>query len=492
MKRFRLALSAAALSLALAPAIARADAFGYETFVVATDTGQATESRVAARSDHEAVAAWRDSQGNIWTRALEDGLLLGAVSHGPGHDPAILFSEFGCHLAFARDNQVVVRLSPDGTQWDAPLSLSTGAGVPTAHPDLGAYLFGAIVPGKAGDRDLSPVYLSWQEGGTHIVFASLGSGGWSAPVVVCTDGWGGNSAYPQVEPRLVGGEVLPRLYYLNSATFSLGYRDFNGVSWSAPVFPPSLEWIGDQYDVAVGPDYRHQVLGMAPPPACPCNSISYIEETPSGWSDRMVLTVYLDFFNWPQYASLAVGGFGSRHAFWYEAVRTADFQWVTEDMFWTTRTNGAWFDGPSGFFGDRVGTWTDVAADPVGSAAFFTWVEAVSGGTEVILRSPIGGGSEAPDVAANGPASVSIAPNPARDISTLGFAQPPGVPARVELFDTAGRLVRVYDAPGNGGITGRIAWDGRDGEGRAVPAGVYLAKVSAAGSVGRALVVRLN
>ena len=205
----------------------------------------------------------------------------------------------------------------------------------------------------------------------------------------------------------------------------------------------------------------------------------------------------IDFFNWPQYASLAVGADGRRHAFWYEEVLTGEFQWVTEAMFWKTRADGSWFDGATGFFGDRVGEWTDVAADPLGSAAFFTWVEADSGGTRVILRSPIAGASGVPEAAVNDAPAVAVSPNPARDFSNLDFARPAGVPVRVELFDTAGRLVRAYDSPGSGGVFGRVAWDGRDSEGRAVPAGVYLARVSAAGRtpagpIGRALVIRLN
>jgi hypothetical protein len=67
----------------------------------------------------------------------------------------------------------------------------------------------------------------------------------------------------------------------------------------------------------------------------------------------------------------------------------------------------------------------------------------------------------------------SASPTPFRDTVRL---TPPGMgPARAEIFDLAGRLVRTLvraggDAP--------LEWDGRNEAGREAPAGVYLVKVT--------------
>jgi hypothetical protein len=83
------------------------------------------------------------------------------------------------------------------------------------------------------------------------------------------------------------------------------------------------------------------------------------------------------------------------------------------------------------------------------------------------------------------------APNPVRRGTrvALAFSLPAAGPASLVLYDVAGRLVReLVSGPQPAGAQ-RLAWDGRDGEGRAVPAGVYFARLEhAGGSVTRRLV----
>ncbi len=86
--------------------------------------------------------------------------------------------------------------------------------------------------------------------------------------------------------------------------------------------------------------------------------------------------------------------------------------------------------------------------------------------------------SRAPSLAFAAPA-----PNPARGATTLRWSLPAAGAARLELYDAAGRRVRVlHDGTAEAGehVT-RL--DLRDGVGRPLPSGVYLARLEAAGVV---------
>ena len=93
----------------------------------------------------------------------------------------------------------------------------------------------------------------------------------------------------------------------------------------------------------------------------------------------------------------------------------------------------------------------------------------VSGGTDVasapMLRRPL-----------------AAWPNPFNPQATLGFALSREASVTLEVFDAAGRLQRLLLAgerlPAGGH---EITWDGRDGAGRALPSGVYLCRMAAAG-----------
>lgn len=54
-------------------------------------------------------------------------------------------------------------------------------------------------------------------------------------------------------------------------------------------------------------------------------------------------------------------------------------------------------------------------------------------------------------------------------------------PVVVGIYDPAGRLVRRLTGSPGPEFIHRIAWDGRDGEGRALPAGVYLTRIESGG-----------
>ena len=70
--------------------------------------------------------------------------------------------------------------------------------------------------------------------------------------------------------------------------------------------------------------------------------------------------------------------------------------------------------------------------------------------------------------------TLSLAPNPFRESVVLG-AQGAPAGARVEVLDLQGRRVRGWSLP----ASGRLHWDGRSENGDLVPAGIYLARLTA-------------
>jgi hypothetical protein len=73
-------------------------------------------------------------------------------------------------------------------------------------------------------------------------------------------------------------------------------------------------------------------------------------------------------------------------------------------------------------------------------------------------------------------------PNPFNPQVTLSFGLPRAVDAAVlEIFDVAGRRVRVISASSLPAGTGEFTWDGADDRGQRLPSGMYLARLSAGG-----------
>ena len=88
--------------------------------------------------------------------------------------------------------------------------------------------------------------------------------------------------------------------------------------------------------------------------------------------------------------------------------------------------------------------------------------------------------------------SVRAWPNPFNPRTTIAWELPADGPVRVEVFDLAGRRVRVLrDGPAPAGA-GRTAWDGRDGAGRIMPAAPYVVTAESAGRRARRTVTLLK
>ncbi len=85
-----------------------------------------------------------------------------------------------------------------------------------------------------------------------------------------------------------------------------------------------------------------------------------------------------------------------------------------------------------------------------------------------------------------------IRPNPFRLKCRVTFETPAGGPVGVQVFDVGGRSVRRIDGVETDPAAGvsSILWDGKDDQGRAVPAGIYLLRITTGGpSLARRIVV---
>ena len=96
------------------------------------------------------------------------------------------------------------------------------------------------------------------------------------------------------------------------------------------------------------------------------------------------------------------------------------------------------------------------------------------------------------DPSVSGLGVLAVSPNPFRQSTSIPYALDSDSNVEFEIRDVTGRLVRRYDArPGIGRHS--LVWDGRDGAGRAVPAGAYFVRMAVAGrgvQSGKAVVVR--
>jgi sugar lactone lactonase YvrE len=119
-----------------------------------------------------------------------------------------------------------------------------------------------------------------------------------------------------------------------------------------------------------------------------------------------------------------------------------------------------------------------VAFDPRGDL----WLSAASRGAAIVLT---GSGVTAVEpVVSTMPGRLAFrvsGPNPLRvsNGTDIDFVLPgPGGVVRLEIFDTAGRRVRVLvDGPQLGQV-GRVHWDGAGEQGERLPAGIYLARIA--------------
>lgn len=81
------------------------------------------------------------------------------------------------------------------------------------------------------------------------------------------------------------------------------------------------------------------------------------------------------------------------------------------------------------------------------------------------------------DVPPSHPVLRSASMNPFRERAELEFALPSAGPARLTVFDVAGRRVRTLVNEGAGAGTHVVVWDGTDETGRAAASGSYFVRL---------------
>jgi hypothetical protein len=97
-----------------------------------------------------------------------------------------------------------------------------------------------------------------------------------------------------------------------------------------------------------------------------------------------------------------------------------------------------------------------------------------------------------PNLGARALALAPARPNPSRGEATLTFALPAAGRATLELFDVRGRRVRVLLDGERAAGEQTVTWDGRDGTGREVGSGVYVARLTTAAGVAQRNLVRVR
>lgn len=80
----------------------------------------------------------------------------------------------------------------------------------------------------------------------------------------------------------------------------------------------------------------------------------------------------------------------------------------------------------------------------------------------------------APVLHPSGP-TLNLTPNPFRDAARISWAAPVAGPLVLSVHDVHGRRVNAIALPEGG--RGAVDWNGRDGRGRSVPAGIYFIRL---------------
>ncbi len=160
---------------------------------------------------------------------------------------------------------------------------------------------------------------------------------------------------------------------------------------------------------------------------------------------------------------------------------TGTVQWAANGQALCTATNGQY--SPT------------VASDNFGGA-IVAWHDLRSGGTYDIYANRITQSGVIPTAVVGTPAVPSLLvgdayPNPFSTATAFDVTLPRNADVSVELFDVAGRRVRVLDLGRLDAGATRLSFDGRDAHSRLLPSGVYFLRVHAANeTVTRKLVIQ--
>lgn len=114
---------------------------------------------------------------------------------------------------------------------------------------------------------------------------------------------------------------------------------------------------------------------------------------------------------------------------------------------------------------------------PTGNNAFYAVLA-----SQTVLVYTLVEPSAAPDETQVPPTQLglNLCPNPFRDKLAISLSGRAGAATELKIYDLRGRLVRSME--GNNGAESGWEWDGRDGGGKRLPAGIYLIRARSGGA----------
>jgi hypothetical protein len=145
---------------------------------------------------------------------------------------------------------------------------------------------------------------------------------------------------------------------------------------------------------------------------------------------------------------------------------------------------------------DPVGTFVVASTWPPGPGWGHAMLDNDADGAfdPIPLAVPVGPTGGIPPEGWERPATLRVltpSPNPFRDGTTIRFQlEAPASRSGITIFDASGRRVRALEPGALQAGEQAVRWDGRDGEGRPVPGGVYFYRVTADGREGGGRLVR--
>ena len=104
-----------------------------------------------------------------------------------------------------------------------------------------------------------------------------------------------------------------------------------------------------------------------------------------------------------------------------------------------------------------------------------------SGDVLVLGQNRVSAGTEADPEATPKPlvANMTVAPNPFNPVTEITYSLPTSGVVSLVIYDVRGRIVRTLVDESRGAGVHTVVWDGRDGRGRSLSSGVYLARLQA-------------
>jgi hypothetical protein len=461
--------------------------------------------------DSEAGIAYSFDGGATWTANTLDAVNTNLGKYSTQGDPAVAAYRNGVfYYAFIdfnrsddRNRLGVAKTFDGGVTWPQ-------LGVVIDHSGGGSQDFEdkeyIAVDSTGGPFD-GNVYVAWTRypvaGNTHIFFSRSTDGGvtFSAPIAISELG-GVQGAAPAVGPR---GEVY--VAWQQGNTLRLDRSFDGGVTWGNDVFVSAIDPIPSPLPGASFRVNSFPTIAAYRPPfflqthvyvawADDSNGgegpdVLFKRSTNEGQTWSAPIRVSDDanqsyqWFPW-----MAVSPSGDIDVVFFDqretpfSTRYHTFHARSSDGGLSFLPNRRVSDAVSdavhdGFGGGFIGDYNGVTSPSIGVRPFWTDVRAenenAEGYTDV---------DDAPIAVADGghagsPLRLMAGPNPFERQTEIRFELAEAGPARVAVFDVSGRLLWELARAAWPAGPNAVAWGGRDGEGAALPAGVYVCRIEA-------------